>query len=66
MTKEKFNENETIIDQYGVVVKVCKNAFGQWSVWYGNNNKATKLAYMKFFKEKDTAKRWATKFINKK
>jgi hypothetical protein len=44
-----------------IVVKVLKNGLGEWAVWWGGE-KATRLAYRRFFKEKETAERWAEKF----
>lgn len=48
-----------------LVVKVLINGLGQYGVWWGVGDKATKLGYKRFFKKKQTAEVWAKKLKNK-
>jgi len=52
-----------------LVIKVLKNRQNQYGIWWGvcndENEKVTKLAYKRFFKDVETANRWALKFKNK-
>lgn len=52
-------------DSFGYVVKVLENGLGEFGVFYGID-KATHQAYKKYFKKKNTAIKYAHKFVTDK
>lgn len=48
-----------------LTVKALKNRLGEYGIYWGVDGKATKLAYLRFFRNKDIAEKWVEKFRNK-
>lgn len=44
-----------------LTIKVLKNGLGEYGVWWGVGDKATKLGYRRFFRSKEVAEKWAEK-----